>query len=93
MLDNWFFLILVGFVGSLHYLQQLLNPILSPNYFSRNSLENVEVTHILVENESSFHHDSFRETKSWKCVGEDDCYRSCLIELKSFVEQVLCGPQ
>ena len=43
-LDFWF---LVEFVGSLHYLQQLLNPILSSNCLWRKSSEEVEVTHVL----------------------------------------------
>ena len=34
---------------------------------------------------SSFHHDSLRDTISWECIVEDDCVRSCLIELKSFL--------
>ena len=33
----------------------------------------------------SFHHNSLRDTISWECVVKDDCVRSCLIELKSFL--------
>ena len=33
---------------------------------------------------SSFHHDSLRDTISWKRVAKDNSVRSCLIELKSF---------
>ena len=43
-LGYWF---LVGFVGNHHYLQQLLNPILSSNHVSRKFSDEVEVTHIL----------------------------------------------
>ena len=32
----------------------------------------------------SFHHNRFRDTTSWECIAEDDCVRSCLIELQSF---------
>ena len=38
---------LAGFVESFHYLQQLLNPILSSNYLQKKSLEEVDVTYIL----------------------------------------------
>ena len=38
---------LVGIVGSLYHLQQLLNPIISSNFLERKSSEEVEVTHIL----------------------------------------------
>ena len=30
------------------------------------------------------HHNYFRDTVSWECFVEDDCVRSCLIELQSF---------
>ena len=29
------------------------------------------------------HHNCFRDTISWECIVEDDCIRSCLIELQS----------
>ena len=32
-----------------------------------------------------FHHDSLRDTISWKRIVKDDCVRSCLTELKSFL--------
>ena len=32
-----------------------------------------------------FQHNNFRDTISWECVVKDDCVRSCLIELKSFL--------
>ena len=34
---------------------------------------------------SSSHHDSLRDTISWERVVKDDCVRSCLKELKSFL--------
>ena len=34
---------------------------------------------------SRFHHNNFRDTVSWECVIKNDCVRSCLIELKSFM--------
>ena len=30
------------------------------------------------------HHNCFRDTISWECIVEDDCVRSCLIDLQSF---------
>ena len=82
-LDFWF---LVGFVGSLHHLQQLLNPILSSTCFSRNLWKKSKWRiYFLVYDFSNFHHDSLRDTISWKCVVKDDCVRSCLIELNSFL--------
>ena len=32
-----------------------------------------------------FHHNNFWDTISWECVVKDDCVRSCLIEIKSFL--------
>ena len=41
----------------------------------------------LFENDfSSFHPNNFRETISWECVVKNDCVRSCLTELKSFLQ-------
>ena len=34
---------------------------------------------------SSFHHNSFRDTRSWECVVKNGSVRSCLMELKSFL--------
>ena len=48
----FFFLILVGFVGSLCCLTQLLNPILSSNHLKWKSSEEVEVTHMLSRRKS-----------------------------------------
>ena len=39
-------------------------------------------THFLVHDFFRFHH--FRDTISWECIVEDDCVRSCLIEIQSF---------
>ena len=41
--------------------------------------------YFLVLDFTSFNHDSFRDTISWECVVKDDCVRSGLIELKSFL--------
>ena len=45
------------------------------------------MTHILslVRDFSSVHHDSLRNTMSWERVVEDDCVRSVLRKLKSFL--------
>ena len=43
------------------------------------------MTHTLsVYDSFRFHHNCFRDTLSWECIVEDDCVRSCLIELQSF---------
>ena len=79
------FLFLVGFVGSLFCFQQLLNPILSSNYFKGNLWRRPKWhIYFLVYDFSRFHHKNFRDTISWECVVKDDCFRSCLIELQSF---------
>ena len=46
----------------------------------------VEVTHIhfLVFDVFRFHLSRLRDTISWECIVEDDCVRSCLIDLQSF---------
>ena len=41
--------------------------------------------YFLVYDFSSFHHHSLRDTISWESVVKDDCVRSCLIELKTFL--------
>ena len=40
--------------------------------------------YLLVYNFFRFHHNRFRDTISCGCIVEDDCVRSCLIELQSF---------
>ena len=80
-LDFWS---LVGFVGSLFDLQQLLIPILSSKCLQRKSLEKVEeMQKLSFFDFSRFHHDSLRDTLSWKRVVKNDCVRSCLVELES----------
>ena len=39
---------------------------------------------LLVNNFFRCHHNRFRNTISWECIVEDDCVRSCWIELQSF---------
>ena len=41
--------------------------------------------HFLVNDFFRFHHNCFRDTMNWECIVEDNCVRSCLIELKSFL--------
>ena len=41
--------------------------------------------YFLVNDFSRIHHDSLRDTISWKRFVKDDCVRSCLIELESFL--------
>ena len=52
------------------------------------------MTHtLLVYDFFRFHHNCFRDTTSWECIVEDDCVRSCLIELQPLsVEQVVYRP-
>ena len=40
--------------------------------------------HFLLYDFFRFHLNDFRDTISWECTVEDDCVRSCLIELQSF---------
>ena len=62
-----------------------------PNSFIRSSLKgnlwrrSRWRIYFLVFDFSSFHHNSFRDTTSWECNVKDDCVRSCLTELKSFL--------
>ena len=80
------FLILVGFVGYLCCVQQLLNPILSSNYLKGNLWKKSRWhTYLLVYDFWRFHHNNFRNTISWECIVKDDSVRSCLIELQSFL--------
>ena len=68
---------------------------LPPASFESNSFIQLSVKEIfgggrgrknfLVHEFSRFHHDNFRDTISWEYVVKDDCVRSCLIELKSFL--------
>ena len=80
---------MVGLVGCLLLVEQLLKPIPSSNHVSRKSLEAVEVIHILffVNDFSSFHPNNFRDTISWECFVKNDSVRSCLIELQSFLQR------
>ena len=82
----WF---LVGFVGSLHFPSnfrtqwtQFFHPIVFEGNLRRRSRWRI---YFLVYNFTSFLLDSLRDTISWECVAKDDCVRSCLIELKSFL--------
>ena len=89
------FWVLVGFVGSLCCFQRLLNPISSSNYLDKKSLEEVEVTHILSSFIiSRFHHNNFRDTISWECVGKRWLH-SILFDRTSIlsVEQVVYRPR
>ena len=63
-----------------------------PNFFIQMSLNKRNLRrrsrwrmYFLVHDFPSFHHNSFRDTRSWECVIKDDCVRSCLIELYSFL--------
>ena len=79
------FLVLVGFVGSLYCFLQHQNPNHTSNHLCRKFLVVVEVTQIpLVCNFFRFHHNYFRDTIRWECIVQDDCVRSCLMELQSF---------
>ena len=73
---------LVGLVGCLLLVEQLLNPIPSSNHSSRKSSEAVEVIHILFRIWFlQFPLYSFRDTISWECIVKNDGVRSSLIEL------------
>ena len=68
--------------------EQLLNPILSSSHASKRSLVEAEVTcfpsRFLTSPVSNRH--NFRDTIRWECFVKDDCIRSCLIELQSFLQ-------
>ena len=78
--------VLVRFVGCLYCFKQYHEPNRTSNYLCRKFSVVVEVTHIhfLVYDFFRFHHSRLRDTISWECIVEDDCVRSCLIELQSF---------
>ena len=63
-----------------------------PNSFIQSSLEDIfgggrgDAHTFSFFDFSRFHHDSLRDTISWECVVKDDCVRSCLIELQSFLQ-------
>ena len=63
------FWVLVRFVGCLCSFQQYQNPNRTFNYLKKFF---------------RFHHNRFRDTKSWECIIEDDGVRSCSIKLQSF---------
>ena len=69
-----------GFWLSSNFWTQFLHPIIFQGKIRRRWRKN-----FLVYNFSNFHHDSLQDTISWECVVKDDCVRSCLIELKSFL--------
>ena len=93
VLDNcvfdlgWFFWWV--FPTSSNFWTQFFHPIIFKKNLWRRSKWRI---YFLVNDFSGFHHNSFRDTISWECVVKDDCVRSCLIELKSSVEQVWCQP-
>ena len=78
---------LVGLVGCLLVVEQLLNPFLSSNHVSKKSLEAVEVMHVqwFEYNFSNFHPNNFRDAISWECIVKNGGVRSRLIELQSFL--------
>ena len=67
---------------SSNFWTQFFHPTISNGNLWRKSRWRI---YFLVYDFSSFHHNSFRDTVSWECVVKDDCVRSCLIELKSFL--------
>ena len=86
VLDNWvfdFWLDLLGvFTTSRNFWAQFFHPIIFEGNRRRRSRWR---RYFLVYDFSSFHHDSLRDTISQECIVKDDCVRSCLIELKSFL--------
>ena len=78
---------LVGFVGSLYHLQHLLNTILSSSHCFKEIFRGGrgDAYTLSFFDFSRSHHDSLRDTISWERVVKDDCVRSCLIKLQSFL--------
>ena len=84
--NNWIFWSLVGFVGSLSTSGNFWTQFFHLMSFKRNLWRKWRWRiYFLVNDFSRFHHDSLRDTISWKRVVKDDCVRSFLIELKSFL--------
>ena len=86
VLDNWVFdfgwILLTVFTTSSNFWIQFFHPsILKKKVFGRGRWHK----DFLVFDFSSFHPNNFRDTISWECVVKDDCVRSCLMELKSFL--------
>ena len=79
--------------GSLHYLSNFGTQFFHPVVFKGNLRRRSRWRkNFLVNDFSSFHHDSLRDTISWECVAKDRV-RSCLIELKSFsLSKFWCRP-
>ena len=85
VLDNWilgFWLGLLGvFTSSSNFWTQFFPPLVFKRNLRRRSRWR---KNFLVYDLSGFHHYDFRDTISWSVV-KDDCVRSCLVELKSFL--------
>ena len=77
----WFGLLGV-FTTSSNFWTQFFHPIVLKGNLRRRSRWRI---YFLVYDFSRSHHDSLRDTIGWKRVVKDDCVRSCLIELKSFL--------
>ena len=70
-----------SFTTSSNFWTQFFHPVVFKGNLRRRSRWRID----FLENDfSRSHHDSLRDTKSWKRVMKDDCVRSCLIELQFF---------
>ena len=80
------FLIFGWIYKSLHFLQHFWAQFFHPVIFTRNLRRKSRWRiYFLVNDCSSFQPNNFREKISWECFVKDDCVRSYLIELKSFL--------
>ena len=83
---NWMFGLWLDLLGvsttSSNFWIQFFHPIIFEGSLWRSSRWR---KNLLVFDFSSFHHNSFRDTKSSECVVKDDRVLSCVTELKSFL--------
>ena len=92
--NNWMWGLWLGLLGvfstSSNFWTQLFHPIVFKGNLWRRQKWRM---YFLVYDFSRFHHDSLRDTISWKRVVKNDCVRSCLIELKHFLLSKLMSTQ
>ena len=72
----------LAFCLSSNFWTQLLHPIMFHGNHWRRSMGRI---YFFVYDFYSFHPNNFRDTTSWECFVKDDCVRSRLIELQSFL--------
>ena len=83
---KWIFGFGLGLLGFFTSSSNFWTHFIHPNVIKRNHRKRLRWRiYCLLNDFSSFHHNNFRDATSWECVEKDDCVRSCLIELTSFL--------